>query len=207
MRANSKHEGVMHICLARILCLQLLLIPLACFGANDGPPFDLKVFVGRSGPGFQVQATYVAPVNECQAYAFLTDYEGAKNIPGIRDSKVLFRAGNKIQVERIAEERVLFYPILLRSVLEFSEVSDKRQEFIQIEGDAKSYKGSWTIEPDKNGTRFTHHATFELDTSIPFFLIRFFIENSATRRFEIMAERVLLQKNSLSGSCGKFASL
>jgi len=207
MRANSKYEGGMGICLARILCLQLLLMSLACFGANDGSPFDLKVFVGRSGSGFQVQATYVAPVNECQAYAFLTDYEGAKNIPGIRDSKVLFRTGNKIQVERIAEERVLFYPILLRSVLEFSEVSDKRQEFIQIEGDAKSYKGNWTIEPDKNGTRFIHHATFELDTSIPFFLIRFFIENSATRRFEIMAERVLLQKNTLSGSCEKFASL
>ena len=197
----------MSICLTRILCLQLLLMPLACFGANDGPPFDLKVFVGRSGSGFQVQATYVAPVNECQAYAFLTDYEGAKNIPGIRDSKVLFRAGNKIQVERIAEEQVLFYPILLRSVLEFSEVSNKRQEFIQIEGDAKSYKGSWTIEPDKNGTRFTHHATFELETSIPFFLIRFFMENSATKRFEMMADRVMLQKNILGGSCAKLASL
>ena len=197
----------MGICLTRILCVQLFLIPLTCFAANDGSPFDLKVFVGRSGPGFQVQASYVAPVNECQAYAFLTDYEGAKNIPGIRDSKVLSRAGNKVQVERIAEERVLFYPIILRSILEFSEVSDKRQDFIQVEGDAKSHKGSWTIEPDKNGTRFTHHATFELETSIPFFLIKFFIENSATRRFEVMAERVLLQKNTLSGSCAKFALL
>lgn len=197
----------MGIFLARILCLQLLLIPIACFAASDGVPFDLKVFVGRSGSGFQVQATYVAPVNECQAYAFLTDYEGAKNIPGIRDSKVLSRAGNKVQVERVAEERVLFYPILLRSILEFTEVSDKRQEFIQIEGDAKSYKGSWTIEPDKNGTRFTHHATFDLETSIPFFLIKFFMENSATKRFEMMADRVMLQKNTLGGSCGKFASL
>lgn len=197
----------MGIFLARILCLQLLLIPIACFAASDGVPFDLKVFVGRSGSGFQVQATYVAPVNECQAYAFLTDYEGAKNIPGIRDSKVLSRAGNKVQVERVAEERVLFYPILLRSILEFSEVSDKRQEFIQIEGDAKSYKGSWTIEPDKNGTRFTHHATFELETSIPFFLIRFFMENSATKRFEMMADRVMLQKNTLGGNCAKLASL
>jgi Polyketide cyclase / dehydrase and lipid transport len=206
MKRYIKYEGDIGTCLVRIFYLQLLLIS-SCFAANKGSPFDLKVFVGRSGPGFQVQASYVAPVNECQAYAFLTDYEGAKNIPGIRDSKVLVRTGNKVQVERIAEERVLFYPILLRSVLEFSEVSDKRQDFIQIEGDAKSYKGSWTIEPDKNGTRFTHLATFELDTSIPFFLIRFFIENSATRRFEVMAERVLLQKNTLSGSCGKFTLL
>jgi hypothetical protein len=46
-----------------------------------------------------------------------------------------------------------------------------------------------------------------LETSITFFLIKFFIENSATRRFEVMAERVLLQKNTLSGSCAKFALL
>ena len=170
-------------------------------------PFDLKVFVGRSGSGFQVQASYVAPVNECQAFAFLTDYEGAKNIPGIRESKVLVRVGNKVQVERIAEERVLFFPIILRSILEFSEVSDKRLEFIQLEGDAKSYKGNWVIEPDKNGTRFTHHATFELETSIPLFLIKYFLENSATKRFEVMAERVSEQKTNLSASCGKFALL
>jgi hypothetical protein len=31
------------------------------------------------------------------------------------------------------------------------------------------------------------------------------MENSATKRFEIMADRVLLQKNTLSGSCGKLA--
>jgi len=195
----------MGFCHPRILCLLLLLISLGCSGANENTPFDLKVFVGRSGSGFQVQATYVAPVNECQAYAFLTDYEGAKNIPGIKDSKVLARAGNKVQVERIAEERVLFYPIILRSILEFSEVSEKRLEFIQLEGDAKSYKGSWAIEPDKNGTRFTHHASFELETSIPLFLIRYFLENSANKRFEYMAERVSLQKTTSSGNCGKFA--
>jgi len=197
----------MVICLARILCLLILSISLNCFGANEGVPFDLKVFVGRSGSGFQVQASYVAPVNECQAYAFLTDYEGAKNIPGIRESKVLVRVGNKVQVERIAEERVLFFPIILRSLLEFSEVSDKRLEFIQLEGDAKSYKGNWVIEPDKIGTRFTHHATFELETSIPLFLIKYFLENSATKRFEVMAERVSEQKTNLSASCGKFALL
>ena len=197
----------MGISLARILYLLFLSIPISCFGANEGGPFDVKVFVGRSGSGFQVQATYVAPVNECQAYAYLTDYEGAKNILGIRDSKVLFRTGSKVQVERIAEERVLFFPIILRSILEFSEVSDKRLEFTQIEGDAKSYKGSWVVEPDKNGTRFTHHATFELETSIPLFLIKYFLENSATKRFEAMAEHASLQNTVLSSSCRKFTLL
>jgi hypothetical protein len=46
------------------------------------------------------------------------------------------------------------------------------------------------VSPDKRGARFTHQATFELDTSIPFFIVQYFLENSATKRFEIMAENI-----------------
>ena len=167
----------------------------------------MKVAVDRIGAIFQVHASYVVPVSECQAYAFLTDYEAAKNIPGIRESKVINRSANKVQVERVAEERVLFIPIYLRSLLEFSEVSDKRLDFTQLEGHAKSYRGSWVIEPDKNGTRFIHQASFELETSIPLFLIQYFLENSATRRFEIMAERAVQQQMSINAVCKKYTSL
>lgn len=186
-----------------IICSLLLAIIQTYCVAVEPTPYDLQVFVGRSGAGFQVQASYIAPVNECEAYAFLTDYEGAKTIPGIRESKVIDRVGNKVQVERVVEERVLFFPINLRSILEFSEVSPRRLEFTQLEGDAKAYKGSWVIEPEKNGTRFKHHATFELETAIPLFLIKHFLENSATRRFELMAERASQQNPDPNSDCKK----
>ena len=170
-------------------------------------PFDMKVAVDRIGAIFQVHASYVVPVSECQAYAFLTDYEAAKNIPGISESRVINRSANKVQVERVAEERVLFIPIYLRSLLEFSEALGKRLDFTQLEGHAKSYRGSWVIEPDKNGTRFIHQASCELETSIPLFLIQYFLENSATRRFEIMAERAVQQQMSINAVCKKYTSL
>ena len=170
-------------------------------------PYDLKVSVERSGANFKVQASYVVPVSECQAYAFLTDYEAAKNIPGISESRVIHRNANKVKVERVAEERILFIPIYLRSLLEFSEISDKRLEFTQLEGDAKSYKGSWVIEPDKNGTRFVHQTSFELETSIPLFIIQYFLENSVRKRFEIMAERAIQQQVTANTVCKKYASL
>ena len=179
----------------------------AHFALAAQSPFDMKVAVDRIGAIFQVHASYVVPVSECQAYGFLTDYEAAKNIPGIRESKVINRSANKVQVERVAEERVLFIPIYLRSLLEFSEVSGKRLDFTQLEGHAKSYRGSWVIEPDKNGTRFIHQASFELETSIPLFLIQYFLENSATRRFEIMAERAVQQQMSINAVCKKYTSL
>ena len=179
----------------------------AHFALAAQSPFDMKVAVDRIGAIFQVHASYVVPVSECQAYAFLTDYEAAKNIPGISESRVINRSVNKVQVERVAEERVLFIPIYLRSLLEFSEVSGKRLDFTQLEGHAKSYRGSWVIEPDKNGTRFIHQASFELETSIPLFLIQYFLENSATRRFEIMAERAVQQQMSINAVCKKYTSL
>lgn len=179
----------------------------ACSAVAAQSPFDLKVLVERSGANFKVQASYVVPVSECHAYAFLTDYESAKNIPGISESRVINRNANKVKVERVAEERILFIPIYLRSLLEFSEISDKRIEFTQLEGDAKSYKGSWVIEPDKNGTRFVHQTSFELETSIPLFIIQYFLENSARKRFEIMAERVTQQQITTNTVCKKYASL
>lgn len=189
----------------------LLLAPCAALAQDIAPtptfPFDVKVSVERAGSIFQVQATYVAPVSECQAYAFLTDYESAKNIPGISESKIIQRNGPKVQVERIAEERVLLIPIYLRSLLEFSEVSERRLEFHQLEGHAKFYKGSWQLDPDKHGTRFTHLASFELETSIPLFLVQYFLENRATKRFEIMAERVAQSKLASSQLCKRYASL
>ena len=201
---HTKNYWALMAIFTKGIIFALLLIALrANCAAAEIAPYDLKVFVGRSGAGFQVQVSYLAPVNECEAYAFLTDYEGAKNMPGIRESKVIDRVGNKVQVERIVEERVLFFPINLRSILEFSEVSDRRLDFTQLEGDAKAYKGSWVLEPEKNGTRFKHHATFELETVIPLFLIKHFLENNANKRFELMAERASQHRLEPNSGCKK----
>lgn len=150
-------------------------------------PHDLVISISRAGARFDVQAQFTAPVSICQAYAFLTNYEEAKNIPGIKSSKVLSRESNKVTVERVAKERILLIPAYLHSTLEYTEVSPVQLNFTQIKGDAKSYSGNWTVSPDKKGARFTHHATLELDTSIPLFVVQHFLENSMAKRFEIMA--------------------
>lgn len=170
------------------LCLLLL---FSFFPAKaQSNPYDLDINISRAGARFDVQVEFTAPVSPCQAYAFLTNYEEAKSIPGILSSKVLSRENNKVLVERVAKERILLIPIYLHSTLEFTEVSTAQLNFTQIKGDAKSYSGNWIVSPDKRGARFTHHATFELDTSIPLFIVQYFLENSAAKRFEIMAENI-----------------
>jgi hypothetical protein len=184
--------------------LTIFLCGLFAFSApaiSADNPHDLDISVSRTGARFEVRVQFTAPVDVCQAYAFLTNYEDAKNIPGIQSSIVLGRQGNKILVERIAKERILLIPVYLHSILEFTEVSNTRLDFTQTKGDAKTYSGTWSLSPDSKGVRFEHHASFELDTAIPLFIVQYFLENSATKRFEIMAERVSNTKNTLTAGC------
>jgi hypothetical protein len=164
-------------------------------------PHELDISISRTGARFDVQVQFTAPVGPCQAYAFLTNYEEAKSIPGILSSKVLSRENNKVLVERVAKERILLISVYLHSTLEFTEVSTAQLNFTQIKGDAKSYSGNWTVSSDKRGARFTHHATFELDTSIPLFIVQYFLENSATKRFEIMAENIAQVQVAANSPC------
>jgi hypothetical protein len=170
------------------VCLLLLLTFIPAIAQSN--PHDLDISISRTGARFDIQVQFSAPVSPCQAYSFLTNYEEAKSIPGILSSKVLSRENNKVLVERVAKERILLIPVYLHSTLEFIEVSTTQLNFTQIKGDAKSYSGNWIVSPDKRGTRFTHYATFELDTSIPLFIVQYFLENSAAKRFEIMAEKI-----------------
>ena len=181
------------------VCLLMLFsfIPAAA----QSYPHDLDISISRTGARFDVQVQFTAPVSPCQAYGFLTSYEEAKNIPGILSSKVISRENNKVLVERVAKERILLIPIYLHSTIEFTEVSTAQLNFTQIKGDAKSYSGNWIVSPDKRGTRFTHHATFELDTSIPLFIVQYFLENAVAKRFEIMAENITQIQVAANSPC------
>lgn len=182
-----------------IICLLLLFSFIPAMAQRN--PHELDISISRTGARFDVQVQFTAPVSPCQAYAFLTNYEEAKSIPGILSSKVLGRENNKVLVERVAKERILLIPIYLHSTLEFTEVSTAQLNFTQIKGDAKSYSGNWTVSPDKRGARFTHHAIFELDTSIPLFIVQYFLENSAAKRFEIMAENIAQVQVAANSPC------
>ena len=163
--------------------------------------YDLKVAVTRAGDRFQVSASYEVPITTCEAFAFITDYEGAKNLPGIVDSKVLSRSGNKVKVARLLEERILFIPFEMRSELEYVEIPNKALLFEQFSGDTKYYKGSWRLLPEKDFTTFKYDAQIEPNSLVPSAVIEFFIKNILRRQFESMAEVASLKKSAPLKNC------
>jgi ribosome-associated toxin RatA of RatAB toxin-antitoxin module len=149
----------------------------------------LDVKVTRLGPVFQVNVSYQVALDACNAFAFITDYENAKKISGIKESKIISRNGNKILVDRLIEDRILGFPVDLSSVEEFTEISKQKLIFEQVRGDAKFYRGSWTLIPLENATKFVYESQFELDTFIPNAVINYFIKNTSQMRFEQMVQQ------------------
>jgi len=184
-----------------LIPLFLLFAGAISLAQDNGDPYDLQVSALRSNDRFNIKVSFIAPISMCEAFAYLTDYEGAKNIPGIVESKVLRRDGNKITVERLIEERILFYPIQMRSTVEYTELPYLGLNFIQIKGDNKSYSGTWRLQATEKGVQMRYESIVDPSSVIPSGIIEYFIQNNIRRRFEIMVERMDRNRDLLSLAC------
>ena len=168
---------------------------------ENSNPFDVQVSVTPIDGRFYIQASYSLPMSICSAYTFITDYEGSKNIPGIVEAKVISRVGNKVRVFRVIEEQILFFPIEIKSTVEYTELPNKSLTFEQISGDTRSYKGTWKLLEEKDKTVFKYDAQIEPNSIVPSVIIEYFIKNSMRGRFESMAQRAGQHKSIKTLAC------
>ena len=179
-----------------------LVLPLSQGYAQESTnPHNVQVSTKVNDGRIQIQASYTVPINICSAFAFITAYEAAKDIPGILESKVISRSGNKVRVYRVIEEQILFFPIELKSTIEYTEVSNRLVDFEQISGDTKFYRGSWRLLPDKDSTTFRYESIVEPFSLIPSSVIEYFIKNNLKERFEVMAQKAKENKPSIAIAC------
>jgi hypothetical protein len=182
-------------------CLLLSLTAINIHSHEYTNPYDVQASVNTENGHFKIQASYEVPIDICAAYAFITDYEGAKNFPGILESKIISRNRNKVRVQRLIREQILFIPIEMKSLMEYSETPNKLLIFNQLSGDSKEYRGSWRLFEVGDKTLFKYDAIFEPNSSIPSFVIEYFMKNSIRGRFEMMAQKVAQSKSAESFAC------
>jgi hypothetical protein len=163
---------------------------MVCACAVSAAPEDykIKVDVTQQGSVFHTQASFYLPLNACQSYRYITDYDAATQIPGVVASTTTRLDNNKARVERVLQERILLFPIKMGMVLEVTELPNQGTDFVQISGEAKSYKGSWRLEPEGAGTVFKYRAESEPDSVFPKAVIEYFIKNRLNSSFEAMAK-------------------
>jgi hypothetical protein len=183
----------------RILFLLPLLISPMTWADAHYP--GLQVEVTRNGSLYNFSASFDTSLTKCAAYHYLTDYEAAKNLPGVMESLSERQSANKVRVERIADEQVLFFHVRLHSVMEYTEKPFDSIAFIQLKGDSKSFQGNWVIEPNPQGSTLRFRGIWEPDTLIPLFIIDHFAKNGLIERFDAIAQLAEKRKNLLSSHC------
>lgn len=111
----------------------------------------------------------------------------AKMIPGVVSTTTSRLDSNKARIDRTLQDRILFFPITLRMVMDVTESPAKGSDFVQVSGEAKSYMGSWRLEETVDGTVFRFKSESEPDSVWPKPVIQYFIKNRLASSFEAMA--------------------
>lgn len=162
----------------------------------------LQVQVKREGSLYTFAASFDTPLTQCAAYHYLTDYEAAKNLPGMIESAAVRKSANTVKVERTADEQILFFHVRLHSIMEYTENPFNSIAFTQLAGDSKMFQGNWSIVPNRQGSTLKFEGFWEPDTIIPLFIIDYFARNGLVDKFDAIAHLASKRQAILTSGCG-----
>ncbi len=112
-------------------------------------PEDVEVQTDRAeGRQRQISAKIQIPHSTEQVWQILTDYETlADFIPNLSKSKRIEHPQGGIRLEQVGTQCLMNFKFCARVVLDMVEQFPHQIEFQMIEGDFKSFSGSWQLEP------------------------------------------------------------
>ena len=187
--------------------MKKLILFLLLFVTNNNPAWSdaryhgLQVDVKRDGSLYTFNASFDTSLSACAAYRYLTDYDAAKNLPGVVRSSAHRESANKVKVDRTADEQVLFFNVRVHSVMEYTEAPFDSITFTQLQGDSKMFRGEWDVEPKQQGSTIRFKGVWQPDTMIPLFVIDHFAKNGLIDRFSAIAELAEKRKDVRPDNC------
>ncbi|MFM7424943.1 MAG: SRPBCC family protein, partial [Elainella sp.] len=100
----------------------------------------------------QLSARVTIPHSVDQVWQILTDYDRlAEFIPSLSLSRQIDHPQGGIRIEQVGTQALLKLKFCARVVLDMVEHFPSQIEFQMVEGDFKSFCGSWTLQPAANG--------------------------------------------------------
>ena len=137
--------------------LTLTFSPIADAKLFDGPvdllPVEQRValrngevvFLGEKG---EYTCRILTNSSVEDAWQVLTDYENfSKFLPGVESSQLIEKKGDRIIVEQVNKIKTLVFSIEARLQIAQTETYPQQIAFEAIDGDIKTLKGKWTLEP------------------------------------------------------------
>ena len=96
----------------------------------------------------QISAKVQIPQPVELIWKVLTDYEALSDfLPNLAKSRLIEHPNGGIRLEQVGSQRLLNFNFWARVVLDLEECFPKEINFRMVEGDFKSFSGSWCLEP------------------------------------------------------------
>ena len=178
-----------------------LLWPISYSALAQSFDHQVKVNVINTGDRFEINASFKTPLNNCDAYRYLTDYAAAKKIPGVLESEETRKSDTVAIVNRTIKESILFFSVTIKTTIEYTELPFRGVDFKQIAGDAKMFKGTWRLKQDETGSNFVYQSFIEPNTIVPNFIISSYIKNELQQQFLEIAKLTLTNKSKTYLAC------
>ena len=108
---------------------------------------DVAVHITRSGDALQVDASAEFDGTIARTWQVLTDYKRlAEYVPDVRESRIISREGNQVQVEQKGKARFLFvsFPIDVR--LAITEYPYERIDSHSVAGNFRELRSTYRLE-------------------------------------------------------------
>lgn len=157
----------------RLLRLFLPLLWVATsVGAEEAPPSPTvsteDIRLTRSGDGFRIEASMLAPVSLEIAWQVLTDFDHmARFVPNLERSVVTERKGNRLRIEQQGKAYFGPFSVVFGSTREIELLPMREIRAHQITGTAKSMNSVMRLVPTPEGTQLEYRAEVVPDTYLP----------------------------------------
>jgi hypothetical protein len=188
---------------AKLLLLWLLIGGCIWHGRSEATGIDsaIAIQVSQVNNGFEVRASYFAPLSQCQAYVLLTDFSEDNPSEGIKSSKVTHLSENTVRVEQRIEDRVGLFSTQFDSMINCTKYPMTGMDLRQVKGFFLRIHRFLALSIKSGGTLFSYIEFLLPDLATPIFVIEYFMNKRVQKQFKKMAQRAKSKSDYVPEQC------
>ncbi|HVA66726.1 MAG TPA: SRPBCC family protein [Elusimicrobiota bacterium] len=155
----------------------ILVLACAALVCRAGLGFseDVSLTVEQTGPkSCRVEGVFTVDASSAAVWSVLTDYSRMPGfVSGMKQSRVVERAGDTLTLEQIAIGKFLFFSRHVRVLLKVKEHPDGEITFEDVSHkDFTSYRGSWRIQGEPPAVLVVYSLESTRKFGVPNFIAR-----------------------------------